>query len=128
MYEITVTREFAAAHALVIQGEREPLHGHNWRVTAAVAGPALNADGLLCDFHEVERALDDVIAPWRNGDLSGSPLFARANASAENVARAVSDGLAARLAHSLPTGTGVAWVRVTEAPGCAATYRQDSTP
>ena len=30
VYEITVEDEFCAAHAIVIRGEREAVHGHNW--------------------------------------------------------------------------------------------------
>src|SRR5690606_34763268 len=30
MYELKVQREFCAAHALMIKGQREPVHGHNW--------------------------------------------------------------------------------------------------
>ncbi|QYU66529.1 6-carboxytetrahydropterin synthase [Leptolyngbya sp. 15MV] len=55
MYEIDVQAEFSAAHAIRIAGIVEPLHGHNWHVTATVVGPELDADGLLCDFHTIEQ-------------------------------------------------------------------------
>src|SRR5690606_16287926 len=57
MFEISVQRTFSAAHAIVVRGRREPLHGHDWRVTIVVAGNDLDADGLLCDFHALEAAL-----------------------------------------------------------------------
>ena len=65
MYELTVTTEFCAAHSLVIRGEREVLHGHNFRVVACVAGTEVDSDGLLCDFHLVEAVLKEVIEPLR---------------------------------------------------------------
>jgi 6-pyruvoyltetrahydropterin/6-carboxytetrahydropterin synthase len=65
MYEITVDRTFCAAHALMISGQREPLHGHNWHVTVTIAGEVLDDDGLLCDFHTVGRVLKDVCRPFR---------------------------------------------------------------
>jgi 6-pyruvoyltetrahydropterin/6-carboxytetrahydropterin synthase len=123
MYELTVEREFCAAHAITIAGEREAVHGHNWRVRVVVAGPALDADGLLCDFHDVERRLDEVLAPFRNQDLNRTAPFDRLNPTAEHVARHLAAQLTERLAPCLPAGTAVASVSVTEAPGCSATFR-----
>lgn len=124
MYEIAVHAEFCAAHALLIRGEREPVHGHNWHVTAVLGGPALDGDGLLCDFHAVQRILGEIIAPMHNHDLNGLPAFATVNPSAECVARHIADELAARLAGEAPQAR-VLRVSVTEAPGCLATYRRE---
>lgn len=111
--------EFAAAHALRIAGRREPVHGHNWRVTLTARGPTLDADGLLCDFHDLERALHESVARFRNADLNATPPFESGlNPSAENVARHIAE----RIAPALPPGVRVACVRVTEAPGCEASY------
>lgn len=123
MFEITVQTEFAAAHALSIGGKREPVHGHNWHVTVTIAGPRLDGDGLLCDFHAVERALREITGPMNNRDLNQLAPFSGpkgTNPSAENVARHIAERLAAAL--ELPAGARVARVRVTEAPGCAAAY------
>lgn len=123
MYELTVDAEFCAAHAIIIAGVREPNHGHNWRVTVTVCGPQLDADGLLCDFHDVERALKSVIAPFHNNDLNALPEFQAMNASAELVAREIWSGVNARMAGKLARGAWIGAVRVTESVGCAATYR-----
>ena len=123
MYELTVHAEFCAAHAIVMQGNREPTHGHNWRVTLTLSGEALDADGLLCDFHAVEAALAGVTAPFQNADLNTTPPFDRVNPTAEHVARHIVEATQHALASTLPPGTRVAACRVTEAPGCAATYR-----
>lgn len=122
MYEITVEAEFCAAHALSIAGQIEPVHGHNWHVTACVCGEILDADGLLCDFHRVEASLGDIIGPYRNNNLNTTAPFDRENPSAENVARHIGVQLSARLDGVLAPHARVAWVRVTEATGCAATY------
>jgi len=123
MYEITVQAEFAAAHALVIAGVREPIHGHNWHVTVTVAGEKLDTDGLLCDFHTVEDVLREIVGPFHNRNLNDCPPFDKLNPSAELVARHVAEELAGRLNESLSPYASIASVRVTEAPGCAATYR-----
>lgn len=123
MYSIRVETVFSAAHALVISGERETVHGHDWRVRAELEGPALDADGLLCDFHTVEQTLADIVAPLRNADLNSTPPFDRVNPSAERVAEHIARALASRLDEALAPHARVAWVSVTEAPGCVATYR-----
>lgn len=121
MFELTVTREFCAAHTITIKGEREPVHGHNWRVTVAVAGPELDADGLLCDFHLVEQQVDAILKPLTNVDLNATPPFDRVNPTAENVAKHIGDSLGSHLPH----GASLAHVSVTEAPGCMAKYMPD---
>ena len=86
MYELTVEREFCAAHAIMIGGRLEPLHGHNWRVRITVIGEELDANGLLCDFHAIESRLDRIIAPLHNGNLNATPPFDQINPTAENIA------------------------------------------
>lgn len=124
MYELAVHAEFCAAHAIVVGGMRERLHGHNWKVTARVEGNALDGDGLLCDFHTVEDVLSGILEPWRNGNLNELEPFDRLNPTAEHVAKVIADGLAERLDGSLKPNAWVSSVSVTEGPGCVATYRR----
>ena len=119
MYELSIERVFCAAHAIVICGVREPMHGHNWHVTVRVAGARLNEDGLLVDFHAVEDALDTVLAPFRDGNLNETPPFDELNPTAELVARHIAD----YVVDQLPDDVLLHSVSVTEAPGCVATYR-----
>ncbi len=124
MYTVRVTRVFSAAHALVLRGEREALHGHDWRVTASFEGESLDADGLLVDFHAVEGALSAVTARLSNANLNDqTPFVDGVNPSAENVARVIWEELARRCASILPGGAVLGSVRVTEAPGCEAEWR-----
>jgi 6-pyruvoyltetrahydropterin/6-carboxytetrahydropterin synthase len=119
MFALSIEAAFSAAHAIRIRGEVEPLHGHDWRVTVTVGGEALDADGLLCDFHLVERELRAITERFHNRCLNETPPFDRMNPTAEQVARHIADSLTPRL----PRGVSVISVRVTEAPGCAACYR-----
>lgn len=127
VYELTVQSEFCAAHAIWIRGEREPVHGHNWRVSVVVSGHELDEDGLLCDFHEVERALSGAIAPWQNRSLNDLAPFAPdgrgLNPTAEHVAREIARAVDDATRDTLAGRGGVASVSVTEAPGCVATFR-----
>ncbi|MHC4413912.1 MAG: 6-pyruvoyl trahydropterin synthase family protein [Planctomycetota bacterium] len=117
MFELAVERVFRAAHAVTMGPTCETPHDHDWRVTVVVAGDALDDDGLLCDFHLIERELEDVIAGLANRDLNATPPFDRLNPTAEHLARYIAEAI------ELPDGVALVSVGVAEAPGCVATYR-----
>lgn len=122
VFALEVECEFAAAHAIVLMGERERLHGHNWRVVVSVAGDRLDGEELLCDFHAVERMLSETVQPFRDGNLNETAPFDRINPTAEAVARHVAAALSVRLHQTIPA-VHLEWVRVTEAPRCTAVVR-----
>ena len=116
-FEITTDRHFSAAHQLVLyDGSLEPLHGHNWVVKVAVAAPKLDSIGVVMDFHELERRVDEVIAPMHNHHLNDLTPFRSMNPSAENVALYVGRSLA------LPDGVALRSVTVWETPENSAAY------
>lgn len=121
-YAIEVETSFAAAHAIVLAGERERVHGHNWRVQVSIAGERLDREELLCDFHALEAHLREITAPFRDGYLNETPPFDRINPTAEALARHVARELSVRVASMAP-GLHVEWARVTEAPNCIAVAR-----
>jgi 6-pyruvoyltetrahydropterin/6-carboxytetrahydropterin synthase len=123
-FEITVTRHFSAAHQLrLYDGSLEPVHGHNWRVQVRVAAERLDAIGVVMDFHELERLVDEFVRPMHNRHLNESPPFAEneggTNPSAENVALYVGRSVAARL----PRGVSLVSVEVWETAEDSAVYR-----
>ncbi len=118
MFELEVCRTFSAAHAIAIQGQREPLHGHDWHVLVVIGATGLDGDGLACDFHLLEASLDAVLLPFRSRNLNDTPPFDRINPTAEAVAQYIAQEMGVRI----PDGVSVQSVRVTEAPGCAARY------
>jgi 6-pyruvoyltetrahydropterin/6-carboxytetrahydropterin synthase len=120
-FEISTTREFSAAHALrLYDGALEPLHGHNWRLCVTVAAPALDAIGVVMDFHELERLVDAIIGPLHNSNLNDVRPFGVAdgqlNPTAENVALHVGRSL------GLPAGVRLTRVEVWETSTNLATY------
>ncbi len=120
MYEVSVEAVFSAAHQLrLYDGSLEPLHGHDWRVTVTFAGAELDDVGLLVDFVAAEARLNDVLKRFHHTDLGEVPVMRGLNPTAEHVARVIYDCMAQddRLEPALDR------VRVTEAPGCTATYR-----
>lgn len=53
---------FSAAHFITLDGTYEPLHGHNYGVTAELTGEELAADSYLLDFGVVKTLLRGLIA------------------------------------------------------------------
>lgn len=121
-YAITVRTVFAASHALrLANGDTEPLHGHNWDVTAEITANELDRMQAVMDFHDLENALADILRPWHNRHLNDCPPFAdgEINPTAERVAWCI----ATQLAAAMPEAVRVNHVTVGEAPNCSATYR-----
>lgn len=117
-FEISTLRQFSAAHQLLLyDGSLEPLHGHNWKAKITVAASALDSIGVVMDFHELERRVDQIVLPMHNRHLNELPAFAAINPSAENVARHIAASLA------LPEPVRLVSVEVWETDGNSAIFR-----
>lgn len=123
MFEISITRTFAAAHAIRLSdGTREPLHGHNWALTVMVASEGLDHMETVMDFHELETLVDAVIAPWQSANLDEQAPF-RGERGRNSTAEAVAHHAGTTLATQLPARVRLVYCSVTEAPGCMAIWR-----
>jgi len=112
MFEISVEQSFAAGHSLRgYRGKCENVHGHNYRVRVIVEGEQLDAAGLLVDFVEIKRLMNQLIERWDHRFLNDIPPFDTLNPTAENMAR---------WCHA---GVRVQQVRIWETDIAAATYR-----
>ncbi|HEV2200379.1 MAG TPA: 6-carboxytetrahydropterin synthase QueD [Bryobacteraceae bacterium] len=121
MFEVTVERDFASAHALRnYKGACENVHGHNWKVQVVIAGKTLDEAGMLIDFLDVKRMLDAIVARLDHKFLNEVPPFDVKNPSAENLAEHFFERLADGLT-SLPVR--VKEVKVWETAIQSATYR-----
>jgi len=119
MFTISVETSFRASHQLTLpDGRREPVHSHDWLVTAELGSGKLNDMGVVMDFHLLRAMLDEVIAGFGDTSLEKVDYFRRNNPSAENVAKYIYDKLQARL----PGGVKLRNIRVVEEPGCWATF------
>ena len=119
MFEISVETSFVAVHAVTIDGVEEAPHEHNWKVVASVRGDKLDNDGLLVDFLELQRGLEQVVSPFRNVNLNQCAQLNGNNPTAEQVAWYI----ATQLQDQVQAPSTISAVRVTEAPDCIATYR-----
>lgn len=118
-YELLVRTEFAAAHRLHgYDGDCERLHGHNWKVDVVLRGERLDGLGMVVDFRDAKRLIQEVLEEFDHQNLNELPRFETANPTTENIARAIFEALAERL----PEGLAVARVTAWESDQCGASY------
>lgn len=123
MFELTVERQFAAAHHLRgYAGACARLHGHNYKVLASFRGESLDEAGFLLDFGVLKRLCDEVLAPLDHQCLNELAAFTESNPTAEALARYLYRELE-QAAAGLPAR--VASVTVFESDTAAVTYRED---
>jgi len=120
MYELTVAREFSAAHQMRgYPGACARLHGHNYRVEVTVAGEELDERGMLMDFAELKALCDRMIAELDHQNLNELLAFAEQNPSSENLAHYLHE----RIGKELSGRVRLKAVRVYESSGSWVTYR-----
>ena len=120
MFEVGVVAQFEAAHRL--RGEFGPAtrrHGHTYRVEVAVRGPALHADGTLCDIGRLQQAVQDVVSRLHYRDLDELAAFEGRNSTAEVVAHYLFEQIAPRLGNQ---GLTALVARVWESPQAYASF------
>jgi 6-pyruvoyltetrahydropterin/6-carboxytetrahydropterin synthase len=123
MYEVSVDETFAAAHNLRnYKGKCEDLHGHNYKVRVTLAGPELDATGLLYDFVHLKQVIQGVIRSLDHKYLNELKPFDVLNPSAENIARHIYAQTAQQM-HAVPNGAAISSITVWESDLTAATYR-----
>jgi len=121
MFTISVETHFRASHQLTLpDASKEPLHNHNWMVTAAVSSDKLDEMGVVMDFHVLKAKLRQITDELDNSVLGEVKCFRQNNPSAENVAKHVY-GL---LRDQLPRGVKLLSVKVVEEPGCMAEFAE----
>jgi 6-pyruvoyltetrahydropterin/6-carboxytetrahydropterin synthase len=122
MFTISVETHFWASHQLAVpDGSKEPLHHHNWLVTAEVSSDRLNDMAVVMDFHELKQMVDNIADEFNNKALNETNSFQQNNPSAENVAKYIYDKLRAEL----PEGLKLRNVKVVEQTGCSAIYETE---
>ncbi len=123
MYEVSVDETFAAGHALRgYKGKCENVHGHNYKVRVALAGPELDSVGLLYDFVHLKQVIQAVIGSLDHRFLNDFPPFDTVNPSAENIARYIYDETSKQM-RRMPNGASIASITVWETDTTSATYR-----
>ncbi len=87
MFQLEISREFAAAHQLRgYNGDCSNLHGHNYRIVAILRAKELDEIGIAVDFKKLKAALDEIIMEFDHTNISENPLFADLNPTSEMIA------------------------------------------
>jgi len=115
----SVETHFWASHQLTLpDGSKEPLHSHNFSVTADVGSDMLSNMGLVMDFRRLKAMLDNIVAEFDNVALNSIDYFGQNNSTAENVAKYIYE----KLQPELPKDVKLEAVSVAEGPGCLAKF------
>ena len=100
MYRLAVTRDFVAQHYLIggDWGKENFKHSHSYKVEVLLRGKVLNQHGYLVDIVELESALNEIIARFRDQTLNDLAAFSGLNPSLERFAQVFYQDLFATLA------------------------------
>jgi 6-pyruvoyltetrahydropterin/6-carboxytetrahydropterin synthase len=94
MYQVSIETHFAAAHRLRnYTGHCENLHGHNWKVEAAVASEKLDDAGMVIDFNILKQKTKAIVDILDHQYLNELDPFTDINPSSENLAAYIYDRL-----------------------------------
>ena len=121
MFTISVERHFRASHQLTLpDGSKEPVHQHDWVVTASLSSERLNNMGVVMDFQALQAMIDKTVAGFDNSALESIGYFQQNNPSAENVAKYIYE----KLRIELPKGVKLLNILIVEEPGCSAKFHE----
>jgi len=119
MFTISIETHFQASHQLPLpDGSKEPLHWHDWVVTAKVSSDKLDNTGCVMDFHRLRESLDKIVTEFDNVPLDNLDYFQKNLWSAENTAKYIFE----KLEPMLPGGVKLRSIKVVEEPGCSAKF------
>lgn len=109
MYTVVKRMEVAGAHRLDLPYESKcrNLHGHNWVIEVTCRSKELNEAGMVVDFVEIKRIVNQLDHQVINDIVEVNP-------TAENIAKWLCD----RIPHCVK-------VSVQETEGNIATYERD---
>ncbi len=125
MFEITVERDFSAAHSLKLyDGSWEPKHGHLFKVAVTMRSDQLDSIGVVVDFEWLKPELEKVLSEFHERFVNEHPHFRPGglNPSTENIAKVIHDRLAVKKPAS---GARVARVTVWETPDASASFSSE---
>ncbi len=134
MFRVSREIDFCYGHRLLdYEGKCRHLHGHNGRVVLTLVGEELDNRGMLLDFGEMKR----IVQQWIDAELDhrmilrrndpaipalqelGEPLvLIDVNPTTENLAKLIFD-------YAKQQGLPVVEVQFWETPKCSAAYTED---
>jgi 6-pyruvoyltetrahydropterin/6-carboxytetrahydropterin synthase len=98
MYQVCKESDFSGAHYLRdYHGKCENIHGHNWKVRVCVTANELDKSGMVIDFVELKKVLEDEINHFDHQDINKVAPFDKINPTSENLAKHFFDQISNRI-------------------------------
>jgi|YelNatPaOPRAMG01_1025707.scaffolds.fasta_scaffold63757_3 6-pyruvoyltetrahydropterin/6-carboxytetrahydropterin synthase len=120
MFEVTIIKSFSAAHRVdAVKGDSEKLHGHNFKVEVTVAARSLTQNGLLIDFSDLKKHVNEILDKMDHRLLNDLDCFAGRNPSAEIIAQQIGREIAGKFKDA---PVKLSKVKVWESPDASASY------
>jgi len=121
MYRVAVKRNFVAQHYLIggDWGAENQKHSHHYILELELEGADLDRHGFLVDIVEIEAALDQQVAHYRDRTLNELEGFKDLNPSLERFARLLCESLAKTIGRG---NVGRMYVRLWENASAWASY------
>ena len=92
MYSLKVEVTFSSAHNLRgYKGKCEELHGHNWKVEVVISKNKLDKAGMVMDFKDIKRKLNNILEKLDHKYLNNITYFKKVNPTSENIAKYIFD-------------------------------------
>ncbi|NOZ62374.1 MAG: 6-carboxytetrahydropterin synthase QueD [Calditrichaeota bacterium] len=122
MFKISAKTSFAAAHRLrEYEGACENLHGHNWRIKATIGSEKLDELGMVYDFKNLKKNLQEIIDLFDHQFVNQIPPFDKElNPTSENLAKFIFK----LLGKKLPEPIRMISVEVGESDNYTAIYEE----
>ena len=119
MYDLKISTQFAAAHQLRgLEGGCENLHGHTWKTRIYLQGSKLGKEGMLMDFKEIKKILNQVLDIFDHQCLNKLDIFDGISPTSENVAKIVFEMIRPKIGQNVK----LTKVEVFESDVTSATY------
>lgn len=122
MFKLVVKTHFDAAHRLPdYKGKCERIHGHTWHIEVEVGSKDLDEQGMVCDFFDIKKILNEAIEPLDHVYVNDVKPFDKIAPTSENLARHIFTLIRSNI-EKLGESIKVMSVTVHESPETAAIY------
>jgi 6-pyruvoyltetrahydropterin/6-carboxytetrahydropterin synthase len=98
-YAVAVKRDFVGQHFLFggDWGPENSKHSHHYQVELQLHGAELDQHGYLVDIVDIEAAMDEIVAYFKDKTLNELPEFSGLNPSIEHLSRIICEKLTNRI-------------------------------
>ena len=99
IFTVAVERDFIGRHWLFggDWGAENEIHSHHYKVELQLEGAELDRHGYLVDIVDVEAALDELIARYRDSTLNELQEFKDLNPSIEHLSKFFCEALSEKI-------------------------------